>query len=254
MTERQFFDLLGWLMLGLAAVTCVSLFFIPAPYGRYVRNGRWGPRMNTTAGWVVMEAVSPLTMGLLFALGDHPGRATALVFLAWWLFHYLYRAFVFPFRRRGGTRQMPVLVVALGVVFNLAIGYLNGRWLFHFGPALGVGWFEEPRFLVGALLCFVGFAVNYQSDTILIRLRKPGETGYRIPRGGLYRFVSCPNYLGEMIEWAGYALATWSVSGLTFAVWTAANLVPRAVAHHRWYRATFPDYPPERRAILPFLL
>jgi hypothetical protein len=35
---------------------------------------------------------------------------------------------------------------------------------------------------------------------------------------------------------------------------TAANLVPRALSHHRWYQANFPDYPHERRALLPGLL
>ncbi|MBI4699950.1 MAG: hypothetical protein HY744_02090 [Deltaproteobacteria bacterium] len=35
---------------------------------------------------------------------------------------------------------------------------------------------------------------------------------------------------------------------------TAANLVPRARAHHLWYRRTLAGYPPERRAVIPYLL
>jgi 3-oxo-5-alpha-steroid 4-dehydrogenase 1 len=89
---------------------------------------------------------------------------------------------------------------------------------------------------------------------VLRALRAPGERGYKIPKGGLYEWVSCPNYLGEMIEWTGWALATWSVAGLAFAVYTIANLAPRAVAHHRWYRMQFPEYPPGRKAIIPFVL
>ena len=64
---------------------------------------------------------------------------------------------------------------------------------------------------------------------------------------------NCPNYLGEMMEWIGWALVAWSMAGFVFVVWTAANLVPRAYAHHQWYRRTFPDYPPERKAFIPFL-
>jgi len=78
-----------------------------------------------------------------------------------------------------------------------------------------------------------------------------GETGYKIPHGGLFERVSCPNYLGEIIEWSGWALATWCLPGLSFAVWTFANLAPRARAHHRWYRAKFPEYPEERKALIP---
>jgi protein-S-isoprenylcysteine O-methyltransferase Ste14 len=72
-----------------------------------------------------------------------------------------------------------------------------------------------------------------------------------VPQGGLYRWVSSPNYLGEIVQWAGWALATWSLPGVAFAVWTAANLVPRAQANQLWYRQRFPDYPPERKALIP---
>ena len=99
-----------------------------------------------------------------------------------------------------------------------------------------------------------GLAINIQSDQILIGLRKGRDTGYAIPRGGLYRWVSCPNYLGELIEWTGWAVLTWSTAGLVFAVWTAANLVPRAISNHRWYREQFSDYPANRKAVLPLLL
>jgi len=84
-----------------------------------------------------------------------------------------------------------------------------------------------------------------------MRRRKPGE--YGIPRGGVFEFVSCPNYLGEILEWTGWAIATWSLPGLAFALWTAANLIPRAYANHAWYRKTFPDYPGKRKALIPFV-
>jgi steroid 5-alpha reductase family enzyme len=108
--------------------------------------------------------------------------------------------------------------------------------------------------LIGVFLFALGFAVNHHSDRLLRNLRKPGESGYSIPRGGLFPWVSCPNYLGEIIEWTGWAVATWSPAGLSFAVWTAANLIPRAFRHHRWYRTEFSDYPEKRKAVIPFLL
>ncbi len=53
----------------------------------------------------------------------------------------------------------------------------------------------------------VGYAINHHADSVLLSLRKPGETGYKIPYGGLYKYISCPNYFGEMVEWFGFALA-----------------------------------------------
>jgi hypothetical protein len=88
---------------------------------------------------------------------------------------------------------------------------------------------------------------------MLIALRKPGETGYRIPNGWLFDRITSPNYFGEIVEWFGYALATWSPAGLAFALFTAANIGPRAFANRRWYRATFPEYPADRKALIPFV-
>ena len=108
--------------------------------------------------------------------------------------------------------------------------------------------------LAGCVLFVVGFVTNVRADSRLFRLRAPGEQGYKLPRGGLHELVSCPNYFGEILEWCGWALATWSLAGLSFAVFTLANLVPRALTHHRWYQEEFEDFPSSRKAIFPFLL
>jgi steroid 5-alpha reductase family enzyme len=198
-----------------------------------------------------MELPAVLTILVLVLAG---GRVTAatVAFLVLWELHYVYRTFVFPFRLRGSGRRTPWSVVAMAAVFNVVNGYFNGS---HLSAAeYSASWLGSPQFLAGAALFLVGFAVNIHSDSVLRNLRKPGETGYKIPQGGLYRFVSCPNYFGEVLEWTGWAIATSSLAGLSFAVWTVANLVPRAVAHHRWYRERFPDYPKERKAVVPFLI
>jgi steroid 5-alpha reductase family enzyme len=144
-------------------------------------------------------------------------------------------------------------VVLMGVAFNTLNAWINARWVSHLGT-YETTWLLDPRFLIGVAVFAWGMAINLRSDSLLRRLRKPGETGYKIPHGGLYRWVSCPNYLGEIIEWIGWAIATWSVAGLAFAVYTAANVGPRALSHHRWYRERFEDYPEERKALIPFVL
>lgn len=241
-------------MLALAVVTFLVLFFVSAAYGRHGREG-WGPVIPATLGWVVMEAPSPLLFATFWALGTPDRRFSlpGLVFLGLWELHYLHRAFVFPFRRRGGAPTMPLLVAALAVCFNVVNAYLNAYWLYHLGPVRETAWLGNPSFVAGLVLFGVGFWINQQSDAILFSLRKPGETGYRIPYGGFYRYVSCPNYFGELVQWSGFALLSFSPGALAFVIWSIANLVPRAWTHHRWYHEKFPDYPKERKAILPFL-
>lgn len=149
---------------------------------------------------------------------------------------------------------MPVAIMVSAMLFNGVNGYLNGHYLGALAAPYTAAWLTDPRFLAGVILFAAGAWANWHADQVLLGLRRPGETGYRIPEGGLYRWVSCPNYLGEIAEWIGFALLTWSLPAVSFAVWTMANLVPRALAHHRWYRERFPDYPDRRKALIPGLL
>jgi len=251
--EASFYTILLWSWVGVAALSFVFLLFVTAPYGRHVREG-WGPTVPSTLGWVLMEIPAVLIFGAFALLGDRLLEPATLVLTALWMLHYVNRSLVFPFRRRGGQRPMPLSIAGSGFFFNLVNGYLQGRWLHTLGPVRDAAWLTHPAFLAGAALFLVGFGINTHADAVLRNLRRPGETGYKIPQGGLYALVSCPNYFGEMLEWFGWALATWSLGGLVFAVWTVANLAPRAFANHKWYRQKFPEYPKERKALVPFVV
>jgi hypothetical protein len=238
--------------LALAVVTFVALLFVVAPYGgRHGRTG-WGPTVPARIGWIVMEAPASILFVVFYLLGEHRFEPVPLLFLALWLVHYVYRAFVYPFLMRSGSR-MPVLVMLLAIGFNLLNAWVNARWISEYG-SYPLGWLADPRFWIGVALFAGGLALNMRSDRTLRRLRSESTGGYRIPHGGGFRFVSSPNYLGEIVEWTGWAIATWSLAGASFALYTIANLAPRAVSNHRWYRETFPDYPPSRRALIPFIV
>jgi len=239
----------GWLIL--APITALVLTKIEAPYGRHHKGG-WGPTLPSRWGWVLMEIWSPGLMIAWFILGEAWMRPMAVVFLAFWVGHYFNRTFVYPFRMRGGDRPMPWMIVVSAAFFNIGNTLVNGAWLFAWGPEYSWSWLLDPRFIVGALMFVGGYALNTHSDMVLRNLRKPGETGYKIPQQGAHRLVAAPNYLGEIIEWTGWAVMTWSLAGASFALWTAANLAPRAAANLRWYRETFGDeYPAERKALIP---
>ena len=239
-------------MFGLAVVTLAALVFIAAPYGRHVRGG-WGPTLPSRVGWVVMESPAALAFLAFYLLGSHRAEPAPIALLVLWLTHYVHRAFVFPFAMRADGKRMPVAIAAMAFCFNVFNAWINARWISEAG-AYPSGWLVDPRFLAGAAVFLAGFFANVRADRRLMALRGPGETGYKIPRGGLYEYVSSPNYLGEIVEWLGWAVATWSLPGLAFAVYTIANLGPRALQHHAWYRRTFPDYPPRRKALVPFVL
>jgi 3-oxo-5-alpha-steroid 4-dehydrogenase 1 len=230
----------------------VALMFLPAPYGRYPTAG-WGPTVSARLGWILMELPSFAVIAITLLYSGRSPAATALALALCWEVHYAYRTFVFPFLMRDNGKRFPVALIVIAVVFNSLNAYANGFSLARMPPLLSGGWVGDLRFSVGLALFAGGFATHVWADAVLRRLRAPGETGYKIPRGGMFEQVTCPNYLGELAEWCGFALAAWSAAGLAFALFTAANLVPRAHMHRDWYRSRFPEYPSGRKRIIPFV-
>ena len=218
MNERNFMNWIVIIWFIVAVAVFIVLFFVTAPYGRHLRKG-WGPSINNKLGWVFMESASALLFALFFILGNHHDSLVAVVFLFMWEAHYIHRAFIYPLTLHGPSKRMPVLIVAFGLFFNAVNAYLNGRYIFSLSGGYSSAWLTDPRFILGSMLFVAGFMVNRHSDRVLGELRQAGENDYKIPYGGFYRWVSSPNYLGELAIWCGWALATWSLPGLTFAVW-----------------------------------
>ncbi|ORY32798.1 hypothetical protein BCR39DRAFT_464136, partial [Naematelia encephala] len=170
--------------------------------------------------------------------------------------------------------------------YNLAIGLA-------FYPTAS---FSSPRFYAGVLGWLVGFGGNVYHDEILNDLRReparrlisspntaeaddrkaPKAKGrYTIPRAGLFRFVSFPNYLCEWFEWMSFAIAAaplplvnvptaptilgWTPHTLLHPAWMfllaeITSMLPRAIRGHGWYRDTFGSrYPADRKIVIPWL-
>jgi 3-oxo-5-alpha-steroid 4-dehydrogenase 1 len=248
--KLNFFLILAGLVV--ATGVFITLFFISAPYGRHARRG-WGPMIPNHLSWFIMESPSALLFALFFALGTVSKNLPILLFFVLWELHYVHRAFIYPWTIRDGHKKMPIGVILMGFAFNVGNAYANSHYLFTLSGGYPLSWLLDARFLVGVMMFVSGFIMNRWADLSLRALRKPGEINYSIPYGGLFNWVSCPNYLGEIIEWTGWALATWSLPGLAFAVWTFANLAPRARSHHAWYHKNFPEYPKERKALIPWV-
>jgi len=247
------FNTLVYAWIALAVIIFFVLFFISAPYGRFARKN-WGPQIPNWLGWVIMELPSPILLSYFVVTGEGQKNAVTWFLMALWIIHYVNRTFVYPFRITSHNKKMPFAVVFMAIFFNLGNGFFNGYYLGNYAGNLHDYSFSNITFLIGLVLFFAGVFINQHSDQILINLRKNTDKGYAIPRGGMFKYVSSPNYLGELIEWLGFAIMASGLPAFSFFIWTFANLVPRAMDNHRWYKQKFKDYPPERRAIFPYIL
>uniref|UniRef100_A0A914DJ70 3-oxo-5alpha-steroid 4-dehydrogenase (NADP(+)) n=1 Tax=Acrobeloides nanus TaxID=290746 RepID=A0A914DJ70_9BILA len=239
---------------GLITAAYMLVFKQRATYGRYGKDAilNW-LAVPARLAWFIQEAPS-LLIPLLVLLFD-PVVKTNYVNLSIILMfagHYFHRTMIYPFLIKGG-KPTPFHLMFLGIVFCIWNGYIQGFYhtLYADYPS---GYMTRFTSILGILLFFIGMFINCHSDHILRNLRKPGETGYKIPKGGMFEYVSGANFLGEIIEWFGYALYAQTWPAVAFAVFTISNIGPRALHHHQWYLQKFDDYPKTRRALIPFLL
>ena len=251
--STEHYYLFTWIWTGIAIVLLPILLNITAPYGRHSRKD-WGPMIPNRVGWIVMELPSLIMFITFFLLGPNRINIPLLVFFLLYTIHYTYRAIVFPLRTHTSSKLMPLLIAFLAIFFNLINGFLNGFFFGSVSEVYSLEYLYDIRFILGGIMFVIGMAINFKSDNILLALRNSGQKGYSIPMGGLFKYVSCPNFFGEILEWAGFAIMSWSPAALAFFAWTLVNLLPRALDHHKWYIANFKEYPPDRKALIPFVL
>lgn len=241
---------------GLGIVSALAIHFtglIPISNRRENKALAFFGTMDKRLGWIVMETPILLAVLYFYFTGSNAVNFSAVMVAAFAL-HYVNRALIFPHRIKVQGKTIAISMVLTIMTFYIINGYLIG---YYFGSlrSYSVEWLADPRFILGAAMFVAGFAINIHSDTVLINLRGAEDTGYSIPRGGMFNRVSCPNYFGEIVEWVGFAIMTWSLPAAMYAAWVALTLLSTGMNTHRWYRETFAtSYPAGRKAVIPYIL
>ena len=240
--------LIPWTILGF--FTFIVLLKVSAPYGKFTSES-WGPSMSFKWGWMIQEIVSPIVFSISFLCAGADDRGITWIFFIIWNVHYLNRSILFPLRQKQ-TARCPVTIVLSAIFFNIINGFTNGYFLGYLAQ-YDFNYIYSAKFIIGFIVLILGVIINIKSDNILIGIKKK-YSDYQIPNGFMYKYISCPNYFGEIIEWFGFAIMVWNLPAFIFVLWTIFNLLPRAIAHHKWYKNQFENYPSNRKAIIPFIL
>lgn len=194
-------------------------------------------------------------------VGDLAGNVDTVPQSAWLFFNWPMRALI---RSVGGKSSTTAIGVATSTP-HAATKPLE----FIFGEFFGFSHIAFPTwFLAGTLLFFFGMWINVTFDYYMFSVAKrkdkraaKDEDDYILPAHPWFQLVTAPNYLGELIEWTGYAIALWGASGstlsfaagLSFAFYTFCNLAPRAVASRSWYKEKFGKRFTTEHALLPYI-
>ena len=259
-------------------VLCIFpfLFYVSLPYGKLSTSLSKAMMLPGNQSLFLQEIVSPIMLVYSFFNGGDwfyfgkkkPGflkrawrkylpfpfnrypkpnmRMSTKVAVGLWLAHYFNRAIIYTASRKISPTTYSVVICA--IMFNLVNAALVGCELARMGASNLETWNGQMWMVVA----FIGWFINVHSDNRLSKLRELHK-GYVIPNEGLFKYSTCPNYLGEIIQWFAFSFATKSRAIFAFALWTVANLAPRSKAYHKWYVDKFGDeFPKDRKMLVPF--
>ena len=268
--DYNFYIQICFLVLDIPIFLC--LLFIKAYYGKFFNKSEDGnciqkllrkifPVIPSRVSWIVQEC--PCVFVTLFYLIHAYSEITfrKLLVIAPFLIHYIHRTFIFPFVIHS-SKNNPLEITLMAFTFCLFNAIMINRSIFYYTDYDHDFWLY---YIYGLITFICGMYINIFSDYSMIRQRnakkdQEGRSKYIIPKGFMYELISCPNYFGELTEWLGFFVLSNTFSGLVFFVSTFANLFPRAIQYHQWYKVKFKDEfnsdkdLANRKAIVPFLI
>jgi len=235
----------------LSIITFISQRKSPAPYGKFSQLKNWGPPVAQRLAHSFNDGIYGSVLFAVVFLSFRTERSLInWTFFVCWELHFLHRGFIHPWLMNYSSSTVSLGIFFCGISLIL-YSYLNAEFI---GSVVyEEDFLNDPRFATGLCLFIAGFTINRWADWKLVQLRssRARRREYSTPYGGLYRWISCPNYFGEMIEWWGWALMTCSPAGLSYALFASATFIPRAAHTHAWYIQKFRAYPRDRRALVP---
>ena len=248
----------------------ITLFFVKAYYGKffndYNKYRSFIPTISSRTSWIIQECPCVfITIFYLFKYFNSTSIINSILLLAF-LIHYIHRTFIFPFKIKN-SKNNPIEITLMAFTFCFFNAIMINRSILLFS-----NYFNNDsndfilsiiQILIGYFIFFVGMYINIKHDYLMISFRKKNKdkSEYILPRGYLYELISCPNYFGELLEWLGFAILTGTFSGFVFFISTFANLFPRAIKYHNWYKNKFKDEfnnkkdnVKDRKAIIPYII
>ena len=236
----------------LAIVSFIVQIFKAMPYGKQ-DNGRGSCRVHQRTAFAVSQIVTGIVIfSVTFFLQRNFDGIPNIIMYCLFTIHYINRGIVDTIANRHNQRTVRLWVPVVATISTLLYHFINAQFI---GEASYCDTYvTDPRFLLGLIIFITGFILNRVADGQLICLRKGyHDSDYQIPKGCSFFSISCPNYLGEIIEWFGWALMSWSLAGLVWFLFVCATHIPRARHNHKWYQKQFDEYPPRRTALIPFI-
>ncbi|ODV93138.1 hypothetical protein PACTADRAFT_35774 [Pachysolen tannophilus NRRL Y-2460] len=215
-----------------------------------------------------LEYLGPLIIHPIFYFVIFPPERFNLVSLLSYILimlHFMKREYETFFIHVFGNSTMPLFnlfkncfhyyflsgVLIAGTVYSPdRLREKGGIWsyIFHVSER------SNNQIIAIVFLWLIAELSNFQCHKILADLRNDGSKDRKIPEGFLFNYVTCPNYLCEILAFFSYALLNGNWSSFLFLIISTTQMYFWAVKKHNDLKKRFPQYPKNRKVLVPFVI
>jgi protein-S-isoprenylcysteine O-methyltransferase Ste14 len=248
--NESFFTLFCILSIALAGYLFYKSFKKPQNHGKLFKqeNVKWG---TMRSGWAFF--IINIIPALVFAYNVLVyGQMTAAIepinvpVIAYLVFR-LYRAFIYPFRRSRHSKPWPIEVVLYYLGINTLLAIVEARTIMfeYWG-------FSGAFNYVLAGIYLIALYINVTTDFIMCAKRTGKKNGYRLLRGGLFDYVSQPNYAAEVVMWISWIMTcSFSIGTVTVIAFMFTLFIGRSKLLHKWNQEYFRTWGLKTTPIIP---
>ncbi|XP_069131017.1 polyprenal reductase-like [Argopecten irradians] len=158
------------------------------------------------------------------------------------------------------SSKMSLMIYLVGILFYSSIGIsilsLSRASQVSYDDISSLSWMQWYALALFVYASYKQYSVNKKMAKL--RQDKNGnvvDRKHHIPHGDLFEYVSCPHFLMEIIIY--FAISTvvgWEHEVCLYLwVFVLTNQLIEGYLVHRWYNETFTRYPPERKAVIPYI-
>lgn len=218
-----------------------------------------GPQIGYRTVFVV-EYAGPLAFILLYATrpsliygagaSEQPLGEVQKLFCGLFAAHFVKRELETFFVHKFSRPTMPLFNIFKNSAYYWSFAACIGYFLCH--PKYTPPTHGLEKLAAGAMCVFElgNFLVHHR----LANMRSgDGDTKREAPKGGLFTFVSCPNYTFEIMSWVAFSAGTNIGMSWAFTLVGFLQMTDWALKKHRGYVKNEPQLK-RRKAILPFII
>ncbi|KAK9842611.1 hypothetical protein WJX74_002505 [Apatococcus lobatus] len=183
-----------------------------------------------------------------------PQTLTQQLAFAFWTFHFTKRILETYFVHKFSHGTMPLRNLFKNCSYYWSFAAFVGYFLNH--PLYTPPGLKQTY--IALAFAMIWQLANFRCHLILASLRGSSSKGYQIPRGFLFEYVTCANYMCEVFAWVCFAISVQTLAVFIFIGAGGAQMCVWAQGKHRRLRKMFdgqdgrPKYPRRWIMLPPF--